>query len=72
MRPAIVGPFVWLMLLEQMLLKLGDYGWALPGQAGSALALDLAPTRSGGTLLAYAVIGTALAVVATQRRDVSS
>lgn len=71
---AIVGSFVWLMGLEEMLRsQIGDLGTYLPGQAGVGLAL--APTDGGMgvsalTLGLYAAVAMGAGLLLTRRRDV--
>ena len=74
---AIVGSFLWLMALEEILrTKLGDLGGYLPGQAGFALALGGTEVRysvTGGlTLASYAALTIVIGLVVFRRRDVSS
>jgi hypothetical protein len=72
---AIVGVFVWLMALEEMIRgRLGDLASYLPGQAGFGLALAFTTKIAlfgAAVMLGYAVIGTVGGVLATKRRDVS-
>jgi hypothetical protein len=72
---AIVGVFVWLMALEEMLrTRLGDLASYLPGQAGFGLSLAFTTKIAlfgAAVMLGYAVIGTAVGVFATKRRDVA-
>lgn len=72
---AIVGSFVWLMALEEIVrTRLGEsLGGYLPGQAGFTLALapDEYWAAGAGIFLAYALVATALGVVWTRMRDIA-
>ncbi|MGH2805773.1 MAG: hypothetical protein ACRDKT_00710 [Actinomycetota bacterium] len=70
---AIVGTFVWLMALEEMLrTRLGDLGNYLPGQGGFALSLGFSTRISlmgAATMLVYAALGLAAGALVTKRTD---
>lgn len=72
---AIVGSFVWLMAIEEIVrARLGDtLGGFLPGQAGGTLALAPEEYWAAGAaiFLAYGVIATALGLVWTRLRDIA-
>jgi ABC-2 type transport system permease protein len=71
---AIVGTFVWLMALEDMLQpRLGDLGDFLPGAGGFALSMGFSTRISffgAATLLAYAAVALAAGVLITRKVDV--
>lgn len=72
---AIVGTFVWLMALEEMIRPvLGDLGGFLPGQAGWALVLvpdNKAVWIAASVMVAYAAVGLVAGSIVTRRRDVT-
>jgi len=71
---AIVGSFVWLMALEEIVrVKMGDLGGFLPGQAGfaTALAPDEYWLTAVVTFVVYALVATALGMLFTRVRDVA-
>jgi ABC-type transport system involved in multi-copper enzyme maturation permease subunit len=72
---AIVGVFVWLMALEEMIRpRLGDLAHYLPGQAGFGLALAFTTKIAlfgAAVMLGWALIGTVGGLVVTRRRDVA-
>ena len=72
---AIVGTFVWLMALEEMIRPLlGDAGGFLPGQAGWALVLvpdDRALWIAAPVMVAYAAVGLVAGTIVTRTRDVT-
>lgn len=72
---AIVGTFVWLMAIEEIIRpKLGDLGNFLPGQGGFALALGQRPSWMWiglATMLGYAMAASVGAVVVSRRSDIA-
>ena len=70
---AIVGTFVWLMGIEEMIRpRLGDLARFLPGQSGYALALHEEALVLGlAALGAWVVAALAMGVVVTERADVT-
>ena len=70
---AIVGSFVWLMGLEEMIRsRLGDLARFLPGQAGTALAIaERALVVGAVAMLAWALAFLALGTLTTERADIA-
>jgi ABC-2 type transport system permease protein len=72
---AIVGSFVWLMALEEIVAgRLGDLADYLPGSAGFGLVLaapDGGALWSALVLAGYAIVGTAAGTWVTAGRDVT-
>lgn len=76
---AIVGGIVWVLVIENLAsVAIGDASRLLPGHAAWALARaeiaspSLGPTAGAILMLAYAVVITAIALKALQRRDVAA
>ena len=72
---AIVGTFVWLMAIEEIIRpKLGDLGNYLPGQGGFTLALGQRPSWMWiglATMLGYAVAASIGGILVSGRSDIS-
>jgi hypothetical protein len=72
---AIVGSFVWLMALEEIVAgRLGDLADYLPSSAGFGLVLaapDGGALWSALVLAGHAIVGTAVGAWVTAGRDVT-
>ena len=70
---AIVGSFVWLMGLEEMIRpRLGDLARFLPGQAGTGLAIvDDALVVGASAMLAWVLVALLSGAVMTERADIT-
>ena len=72
---AIVGTFVWLMAIEEIIRpKLGDLGSYLPGQGGFMLALGQRPSWMWiglATMLGYALVVSLGGILVSAHRDIS-